>query len=87
MAKKLAEDMRQQLLAMGALLTEWNRLATQTFYNGVQVMQGTDLVIRMGEATGSDMTITVDDWRPDQNAGNGANLATHAVSAGAASST
>ena len=31
----------------GALLTEWNRLATQTFYNGVAVMQGTDLVIRM----------------------------------------
>ena len=70
----------------GALLTEWNRLATQTFYNGVQVMQGTDLVIRMGEATGSDMTITVDDWRPDQNAANGANLATHAILAGQANS-
>ena len=31
-------------------------------------------------------TITVDDWRPDQNAANGANLATHAIAAGAASS-
>ena len=71
----------------GALLTEWNRLATQTNYNGVSVMGGTDLVIRMGEGAGAaDMTITVDDWRPDQNAANGANLATHAINAGAASS-
>ena len=71
----------------GALLTEWNRLATQTNYNGVSVMGGTDLVIRMGEGAGAaDMTITVDDWRPDQNAANGANLATHAIAAGAASS-
>ena len=36
-----------------ALLTEWNRLATQTSYNGVAVMTGTDLVIRMGEAGGA----------------------------------
>ena len=56
------------------------------YNNGVAVMDGTDLVIRMGEARAADMTITVDDWRPDQNAANGANLATHAIAAGAASS-
>lgn len=71
----------------GSLLTEWNRLATQTNYNGTAVMTGTDLVIRMGESAGAaDMTIVVDDWRPDQNAANGANLATHAILAGQANS-
>ena len=71
----------------GALLTEWNRLADNTSYNGVAVMTGTDLVIRMGEAGGSaDMTITVEDWQPDASAGNGAGIASGAVSAGAASS-
>ena len=71
----------------GALLTEWNRLADNTSYNGVAVMTGTDLVIRMGEAGGSaDMTITVEDWQPDASAANGAGIATGAATAGAASS-
>ena len=71
----------------GALLTEWNRLADNTSYNGVAVMTGTDLVIRMGEAGGSaDMTITVEDWQPDASAANGVGIATGAVSAGAANS-
>ena len=71
----------------GALLTEWNRLADNTAYNGVNVMTGTDLVIRMGEAGGSaDMTITVEDWQPDASAANGAGIATGAATAGAASS-
>ena len=74
----------------GALLTEWNRLATQTFYNGVAVMTGTDLQIRMGEqgamGAGADITINVDDWRPDANAANGAGIATHAILAGQAAS-
>ena len=71
----------------GSLLTEWNRLATQTSYNGTAVMTGTDLVIRMGEAGGAaDATIVVDDWRPDQNAAHGAGMATHAIAAGAANS-
>ena len=69
-----------------ALLTEWNRLATQTAIMH-SVMTGTDLVIRMGEAGGAaDATIVVDDWRPDQNAANGAGMATHAIAAGAANS-
>ena len=71
----------------GALLTEWNRLADNTSYNGVAVMTGTDLVIRMGEAGGSaDMTITVEDWQPDASAANGAGIATGAATAGAANS-
>ena len=71
----------------GALLTEWNRLADQTTYNGVNVMDGTDLVIRQGEAGGAaDMTINVDDWQPDANAANGAGIATHAIAAGQANS-
>ena len=71
----------------GALLTEWNRLADNTSYNGVAVMTGTDLVIRMGEAAGSaDITITVDDWQPDASAANGAGIATGAATAGAANS-
>ncbi|MFL2847154.1 MAG: flagellin [Pseudohongiellaceae bacterium] len=71
----------------GALLTEWNRLADNVSYNGVAVMTGTDLVIRMGEAGGSaDMTITVEDWQPDASAANGAGIATGAVSAGSANS-
>ena len=71
----------------GALLTEWNRLADNTSYNGVAVMTGTDLVIRMGEAGGSaDITIRVDDWQPDASAANGVGIATGAVSAGAANS-
>ena len=71
----------------GALLTEWNRLADNTAYNGVAVMTGTDLVIRMGEAAGSaDITIRVDDWQPDASAANGAGIATGAATAGAANS-
>ena len=71
----------------GSLLTEWNRLATQTAYNGVNVMDGTDLVIRQGEAGGAaDMTIVVDQWAPDANAANGAEIASHAIAAGQASS-
>ena len=71
----------------GALLTEWNRLADNVAYNGVAVMTGTDLVIRMGESAGAaDMTITVEDWQPDASAANGAGIASGAVSAGAASS-
>ena len=71
----------------GALLTEWNRLADNTSYNGVAVMTGTDLVIRMGEAAGSaDITIRVDDWQPDASAANGAGIASGAATAGAANS-
>ena len=71
----------------GALLTEWNRLADNVAYNGVAVMTGTDLVIRMGESAGAaDITITVDDWQPDASAGNGAGIATGAATAGSANS-
>ena len=71
----------------GALLTEWNRLADNTSYNGVNVMTGTDLIIRMGEAGGSaDITINVDDWQPDASAANGAGIATAAATAGSANS-
>tara|TARA_Y100001970_G_scaffold84499_1_gene106660 strand:+ start:126 stop:1055 length:930 start_codon:yes stop_codon:yes gene_type:complete len=70
-----------------ALLGEWDRLGEQTRYNNTVVMDGTDLVITMGEAGGAaNITINVDDWRPDANAANGAGIATHAIDAGAANS-
>ena len=49
-----------------ALLGEWDRLAEQTRYNSNLIMTGTDLTINMGEAgTAANVTVLVDDWRPD----------------------
>jgi len=49
-----------------ALLGEWDRLGEQTRYNGNLIMTGTDLTINMGEAgTAANVTVLVDDWRPD----------------------
>ncbi len=74
-----------------ALLGEWDRLGEQTRYNNNLVMTGTDLVIRMGEAGGAaDITINVDDWRPDAfvaaGAATTAEVATNALTVGSANS-
>ena len=50
------------------LLTEWEPPRNADRYNGVAVMTGTDLRNQDGRRRrAADMTITVDDWRPDQN--------------------
>ena len=67
-----------------ALLGEWDRLAEQTRYNGNLVMTGTDLAINMGEAGGAaNVTVVVDDWRPDAFAAAGVAYAGTEVATGA----
>ena len=67
-----------------ALLGEWDRLAEQTRYNGNLVMTGTDLAINMGEAGGAaNLTVVVDDWRPDAFAAAGVAYAGTEVATGA----
>ncbi len=67
-----------------ALLGEWDRLAEQTRYNGNLVMTGTDLAINMGEAAGAaNLTVVVDDWRPDAFAAAGVAYAGTEVATGA----
>ena len=75
-----------------ALLGEWDRLAEQTRYNSNLIMTGTDLTINMGEAgTAANVTVLVDDWRPDAFVAAGgaytaAEVATGALVVGAANS-
>ena len=74
-----------------ALLGEWDRLAEQTRYNSNLIMTGTDLTINMGEAgTAANVTVVVDDWRPDAFAAGvayaGTEVATGALVVGAANS-
>ena len=67
-----------------ALLGEWDRLGEQTRYNGNLVMTGTDLAINMGEAgTAANVTVVVDDWRPDAFAAAGVAYAGTEVATGA----
>ena len=67
-----------------ALLGEWDRLGEQTRYNGNLVMTGTDLAINMGEAAGAaNVTVVVDDWRPDAFAAAGVAYAGTEVATGA----
>ena len=67
-----------------ALLGEWDRLAEQTRYNSNLIMTGTDLTINMGEAgTAANVTVVVDDWRPDAFAAAGVAYAGTEVATGA----
>ena len=45
-----------------SILTEMERLATETQFNGTDVMIGTDIKVNYGE--GSEVTIAMDDFRP-----------------------
>jgi flagellin len=67
-----------------ALLGEWDRLAEQTRFNSNLVMTGTDLVINMGEAgTAANLTVLVDDWRPDAKVAAGGAYTAGEVASGA----
>ena len=69
-----------------ALLGEWDRLAEQTRYNSNLIMTGTDLTINMGEAAvaiNPNLTVVVDDWRPDAFAAAGVAYAGTEVATGA----
>jgi len=65
-----------------ALGLQWGRIVTDTKWNGVQVMTGTDLTVGVG--SGATISISVDDWQTDAQAALGAGIATRAVSASAA---
>jgi flagellin len=67
----------------GGILTEWARLTTDTKYNNVAAMQGTDLTIFTG---GTAITIAMDDFQISAGAANGIGIATGQTAAGAANS-
>jgi len=62
---------------------QWNRITTDTKWNGIQVMNGGDLTI--GTGASSTFTLAVDDWRSDADdvGGTGADIATGATVASA----
>jgi flagellin len=67
----------------GGILTEWSRLTTDTKYNNIAAMTGTDLTIFTG---GTAISIAMDDFRISAGAANGIGIATGQVAAGAAGS-
>lgn len=67
----------------GGILTEWARLTTDTKYNNVAAMQGTDLTIFTG---GTAISIAMDDFQISAGAANGTGIATGQTAAGSANS-
>jgi flagellin len=67
----------------GGILTEWSRLTTDTKYNNIAAMTGTDLTIFTG---GTAISIAMDDFRISAGAANGIGIATGQTAAGAANS-
>jgi flagellin len=84
-----ADDRYAMDAEFGALLTEWDRLATEAQFNGTtKYMDGsTELVLYTGTTTANaNVTIELDSWLPDANEANGAEIATGAKSASGAAS-
>lgn len=65
-----------------ALGDQWDRIVADTKWNGVAVMNGTDLTVGVG--SGSTITVAVDDWRSTAfDAANPENIATAATTTAA----
>ena len=54
--------LESEYLALGR---QWERIVTDTKWNGVQVMTGTDLTVGVG--SGSTITVEIDDWQTNAN--------------------
>jgi flagellin len=61
---------------------QWNRIATDTKWNGVAVMEGADLTVGVG--SGATFTLEIDDWRSTASSATTDDIATGADTASAA---